>query len=79
MANAYGLMGGNAKVGRMTANLAGASEGKRQSIYHSSRNSSGGTSIHASSRLKIYVHGKAVIATRRYRSVSVPSQRSTAH
>ena len=33
MANAYGLMGGNAKVGRMTANLAGASEGKRQSIY----------------------------------------------
>jgi len=33
MANAYGLMGGNAKVGRMTANLAGASEGNRQSIY----------------------------------------------
>lgn len=33
MANAYGLMGGNAKVGRMTSNLAGASEGNRQSIY----------------------------------------------
>ena len=33
MANAYGLMGGNTKVGRMTANLAGASEGNRQSIY----------------------------------------------
>ena len=33
MANAYGLMGGNAKVGRMTANLAGASEQNRQSIY----------------------------------------------
>lgn len=33
MANAYGLMGGNNKVGRMTANLASASEGNRQSIY----------------------------------------------
>lgn len=33
MANAYGLMGGNAKVGRMIANLAGASEGNRQGIY----------------------------------------------
>jgi hypothetical protein len=33
MANAYGLMGGNAKVGRMTANLANAREGNRQSIY----------------------------------------------
>jgi hypothetical protein len=33
MANAYGLMGGNTKVGRMTSNLAGASEGNRQSIY----------------------------------------------
>ena len=34
MANAYGLMGGNAKVGRMTSNLAGASAGNRQSIYN---------------------------------------------
>jgi hypothetical protein len=33
MANQYGLMGGNAKVGRMTSNLASASEGNRQSIY----------------------------------------------
>jgi hypothetical protein len=33
MANAYGLMGGNAKVGRMIANLANAREGNRQSIY----------------------------------------------
>ena len=33
MMNAYGMMGGNAKVGRMIANLAGASEGNRQSIY----------------------------------------------
>jgi hypothetical protein len=31
--NAYGQMGGNAKVGRMTANLAGTSEGNRQNIY----------------------------------------------
>ena len=34
MANAYGLMGGNAKVGRMTANLAGASDKNRQNLYH---------------------------------------------
>jgi len=33
MANAYGKMGGSGKVGRMTANLAGASEQNRQSIY----------------------------------------------
>jgi hypothetical protein len=33
MMNAYGMMGGNAKVGRMTANLAGASEQNRQSLY----------------------------------------------
>ena len=33
LANAYGVLGGNGKVGRMTANLAGASEGNRQSIY----------------------------------------------
>jgi hypothetical protein len=33
MMNAYGKMGGSGKVGRMTANLAGASEGNRQSIY----------------------------------------------
>ena len=33
MANAYGLLGGNSKVGRLTANLAGASEQNRQSIY----------------------------------------------
>ena len=31
--NAYGQMGGSGKVGRLTANLAGASEGNRQSIY----------------------------------------------
>ena len=29
----YGIMGGNTKVGRLTANLAGAREGNRQSIY----------------------------------------------
>lgn len=34
MANAYGLMGGNAKVGRMTSNLEGASAGNRQSVYN---------------------------------------------
>jgi hypothetical protein len=33
MMNAYGVMGGSGKVGRMTANLANASEGNRQSIY----------------------------------------------
>jgi hypothetical protein len=33
MANAYGMMGGNAKVGRMISILAGASEQNRQSIY----------------------------------------------
>ena len=33
MMNAYGKMGGSGKVGQMIANLAGASEGKRQSIY----------------------------------------------
>ena len=33
LANQYGLLGGNAKVGRMTSNLANASEGNRQSIY----------------------------------------------
>lgn len=33
MMNAYGKMGGSGKVGRMTANLSGASEGNRQSIY----------------------------------------------
>ena len=31
--NAYGQMGGSGKVGRMTANLAGAREENRQSIY----------------------------------------------
>ena len=31
--NAYGQIGGGGKVGRMTANLAGANEGNRQSIY----------------------------------------------
>jgi hypothetical protein len=31
--NAYGNMGGSGKVGRMTANLAGANEGNRQSLY----------------------------------------------
>lgn len=31
--NAYNKMGGNTKVGRMTANLANASKGNRQSIY----------------------------------------------
>lgn len=33
MMNAYGKMGGDGKVGRMIANLAGASEGKRQFLY----------------------------------------------
>ena len=33
MANQYSLMGGNTKVGRMTSNLANASEDSRQSIY----------------------------------------------
>ena len=33
LANAYGVLGGNGKVGRMTANLSGANEGNRQSIY----------------------------------------------
>ena len=33
LANQYGVLGGNAKVGRMTSNLANASEGNRQSIY----------------------------------------------
>ena len=33
IANAYGILGGNAKVGRMTANLANAKEENRQSIY----------------------------------------------
>ena len=33
MMSAYGVMGGSGKVGRMTANLANASEGNRQSIY----------------------------------------------
>lgn len=33
MMNAYNKMGGSGKVGRMTANLAGASEGNRQNIY----------------------------------------------
>lgn len=33
LANAYGVLGGNGKVGRMTANLAGTSEGNRQSVY----------------------------------------------
>ena len=33
MMNAYGKMGGSGKVGRMTANLAGASDGNRQSLY----------------------------------------------
>jgi hypothetical protein len=32
--NAYGKIGGNTKVGRMTSNLASASEGNRQSVYH---------------------------------------------
>jgi hypothetical protein len=31
--NAYGQMGGSGKVGRMTSNLASASEGNRQSVY----------------------------------------------
>ena len=31
--NAYGKIGGNTKVGRMTSNLASASEGNRQSVY----------------------------------------------
>lgn len=33
MMNAYGKMGGSGKVGGMIANLAGASAGKRQSLY----------------------------------------------
>ena len=33
LAQQYGVLGGNAKVGRLTANLAGASEANRQSIY----------------------------------------------
>lgn len=33
MKNAYGMMGGSGKVGRMTANLAGASEQNRQGLY----------------------------------------------
>jgi len=33
LANAYGVLGGNGKVGKMTANLAGTSEGNRQSVY----------------------------------------------
>ena len=33
MANAYGLLGGSSKVGRLTSNLSNASEGNRQSIY----------------------------------------------
>ena len=33
MASAYGVLGGNAKVGRMTANLSSAREENRQSIY----------------------------------------------
>ena len=33
LASQYGLLGGSAKVGRMTSNLANASEGNRQSIY----------------------------------------------
>ena len=33
LASAYGVLGGNAKVGRMTANLSSAREGNRQSIY----------------------------------------------
>ena len=33
LASQYGLLGGSVKVGRMTSNLANASEGNRQSIY----------------------------------------------
>ena len=33
VASAYGVLGGNAKVGRMTANLANAKEENRQSVY----------------------------------------------
>lgn len=33
LANAYGVLGGNGKVGRMIANLSGTSDGYRQSIY----------------------------------------------
>lgn len=33
LASAYGVLGGNAKVGRMTANLSSAREENRQSIY----------------------------------------------
>jgi len=33
LASAYGVLGGNAKVGRMTSNLSSAREGNRQSIY----------------------------------------------
>lgn len=33
LASAYGVLGGNAKVGRMTANLSSAREGNRQNVY----------------------------------------------
>ena len=33
IANAYGVIGGNAKVGKMASNLAGVSESKRQQMY----------------------------------------------
>ena len=33
IANQYGILGGNAKVGKLTSNLAGAREENRQSIY----------------------------------------------
>ena len=33
LASAYGILGGNAKVGRMTQNLSNASQGNRQNIY----------------------------------------------
>ena len=33
LANAYGILGGNAKVGRMVSNLQNANEGNRQSVY----------------------------------------------
>jgi hypothetical protein len=37
MANAYGILGGNTKVGRMTANLSSAREENRQGIYQQQR------------------------------------------
>jgi len=37
LANAYGILGGNTKVGRMTSNLSSAREENRQSIYQQQR------------------------------------------